>query len=319
MNVRIISCGSAAELLDQLRFRHSTWKVARYGDIAFRGQANESWKLVPSAFRPGVKLGYRERVVQGPLAQLREQCRGEFSALHEFLQLADRVGLRVPGDSQLFRSYDQLESILLESFESGTWPVSTVWETLAIAQHHGVPTRLLDFSYNPLVALFFAAKEAVKISAAGTGQVVPGRFAIWAVDLRFVRRTLEHNYLEEPIRIVTVPRASNQFLHAQHGLFLLDAHVNRRWTSAGPASIEDILIERAAYWSTRQGFWPSPAVKGSLLPPVTKVITPFSCALEALEMLYDDGITHAHLMPTYDGVVADLEFLRVLAPGSGHK
>lgn len=51
-----------------------------------------------------------------------------------------------------------------------------ILETLALMQHHGAPTRLLDFTHSAYVALFFALEHATDET---------GTCAVWAVDTRW--------------------------------------------------------------------------------------------------------------------------------------
>ncbi len=98
--------------------------------ILYRGQSNENYKLIPSIAR------YREK----SLSRGFDVNKKEIDILSIF-------------ESE-FKQY------------SNEVTIPSQWELIALAQHHGLPTRLLDWSLSPLVALYFAVEENTGENAA---------------------------------------------------------------------------------------------------------------------------------------------------------
>lgn len=108
--------------------------------------------------------------------------RGASNAARPLLTSLDRLGGMEPPFTKV-----GLEAHILRSFIRYSRPHLDMqrthddWELLIAAQHHGVPTRVLDWSYSPLVAAFFATRP---------GTVDHDR-AIWRLDWQRVHRAFE--------------------------------------------------------------------------------------------------------------------------------
>ena len=312
--VEITRCNNARDFLDYLQARNPRWLPddRKPSPWIFRGQRKAEWKLEPSAMRTtwfdDLKKESYELVKQltidatsradwkpeeyrpdiDTLVELVLQVYAERYAVEEFIELADQVGHTIPEDRRLGFARATINNVIKAMFvhyRREPVPYHFVPATIdfSLAQHHGIPTRLLDWTTMPFAAAFFAADEIVQRQEPGNYDM-----AVWALDCS----RLEDSYFE----VVTQRRAKISYLHAQGGLFLCDASSNyhfvqnREWRSIEEA-VEQELTEA-----------------NTLI--LRKITLPADQADELLYLLDIENITRAHLMPSYDSIKDTLESRR---------
>jgi hypothetical protein len=133
------------------------------------------------------------------------------------------------------KDYDlQLEEDLLRLFKIHAAPFlldkpANDWEWLAISQHHGLPTRLLDWTRNPLVAAYFAVEKPSDRDSA--------IYAFTADD------ELDLDQLPDPLRVVVEGVVFTSHITrrivAQSGLFTI--HPNPKDPLRG-AKVDKLII-----------------------------------------------------------------------------
>lgn len=81
----------------------------------------------------------------------------EIRVLMNFFDRGDKVGLKIPTNQDIRKLLDHDDK--LEDKYRFYWPNSNYFELISLAQHYGVPTRALDWTYDYKVALYFAVKN----------------------------------------------------------------------------------------------------------------------------------------------------------------
>jgi hypothetical protein len=202
--------------------------------------------------------------------------------------------MRLGGDPR------EKERHLLRNFRKYAYPEvlgqESVWYWLALGQHHGLPTRLLDWTFSPYVALHFATANLRRMDVDAL---------IWCVDVDATVEAL-------PSQLETLIRGEGAHVFTAELLDRGVASLEALEDLAGdfvvflePPSLDARIVNQFALFSLMSS--PTARLDEWLLQcetAVRRIIIPASLKWEIRDKLDQANITERVLFPGLDGLSA---------------
>ena len=249
----------------------------------------ESWNELTDLLFAG---SWREGI-----GRFRSTCafRGVTDARHDLRTTLTRLGARAGElEGHILRNFRKYAQGQVALGQAGA-PVDSTWNWLAVAQHHGLPTRMLDWTFSPFVALHFATEEVERFERDA---------AVWVVDYArtnaFLPRPLQRVLADEGADVFTAEMLSR----VAPSLAEFDALAAERFVVfLEPPSLDERIVNQFALFSLLSD--PRVGLEQWLAehPEVwRRIVVPASLRWEVRDKLDQANVTERVLYPGLDGL-----------------
>jgi hypothetical protein len=170
-------------------------------------------------------------------------------------------------------------------------------ELLFLMQHHGIPTRLLDWTENPFVALFFAL-EAVRLDTAQKDA------AVWMLDPTLLNKLSLSSYSHEGVLSV-----GDDLLRGYAPMKEPRTNANNPVALYGVHNSQRIVAQRGVFVLSAANIAPLNRIdfQGHGDDLLIKLNIPVAKKQEIFKQLFGMGITDSVIFPDLDGLAREIK------------
>ena len=281
---------TAETFLAYLRLSNDNWWPPSHSrseySWVFRGHEDVEWELVPSIARAGTANGFSSFLENNKVTlhaitnyanKSQKQLRAAYlvgafnQALKEFKHLSEE--LRLSPELENTQNY-QIGDFVANGGNSHM----PVYGPETLAQHHGIPTFLLDWSKRPETAAHFSS-----VVPRDGKQKDIAVFALLRTSIPIILPNTPY-----PIySFIDGNKFSNAFLYSQQGIFTKHTEADAFMARGEIEPLEKVIIDC------------NPTIEFTLLK---KIVLAGDKVPRLRELLFRENITNAHVMPTLDNV-----------------